>query len=228
MNNFVSRQSQCTRWRRKSKEGKTKRRSQNLISLSLRKNPSRNHRRKRLRLTSSLWRALGRWPQFWRLKETCCILLLYLWFVRLESMVEILLFLLLVVTQRPEWYNVCCPDMHTLYFWNFVWMWFTSHLYRLSNNKCIVHGWDDRMKSCLLLIILHTNCVVSLSGVACVACCVAVPFVRWDSSNFTWLLVQLFVLSSIECWCDATIIWIILLRAYLVLKIFQDSVTLNF
>ena len=72
VNNFVSRQSQCTRWRRKSKEGKTKRRSQNLISLSLRKNPSRNHRRKRLRLTSSLWRALGRWPQFWRLKETCC------------------------------------------------------------------------------------------------------------------------------------------------------------
>ena len=100
VNNFVSRQSQCTRWRRKSKEGKTKRRSQNLISLSLRKNPSRNHRRKRLRLTSSLWRALGRWPQFWRLKETCCILLIV--FVRLESMEEILLLRLLVVTQRPE------------------------------------------------------------------------------------------------------------------------------
>ena len=67
------------------------------------------------------------------------------------------------------------------------------------------------MKSCLLLI-LHTDCVVSLSGVACVACCVAVPFVRWDSSNFTRLLVQLFVLLNIDnIECYASIIWIVLL-----------------
>jgi hypothetical protein len=51
-------------------------------------------------------------------------------FVRLESMEEILLFRLLVMTQRPEWYNICCPDMRILYFSNFVWMWFATHIYR--------------------------------------------------------------------------------------------------
>jgi len=63
VNNLLSRQSQCTRWKRKSKEGKRKICHQSPISISPRGNPTRSHRRKRLRSTSF------RWPQFWKPKQ---------------------------------------------------------------------------------------------------------------------------------------------------------------
>ena len=123
MNIFVSRQSQCTRWRRKSKGGKTKRCPWNLISSSPRRNLSRNLR-KMLRSTSFLWLVFGGDHSFEgpRRPVASCYCICPVWIYGRNIIVTTVHSLLLFLSgyelwHRPEWwYNICCPAMCVLYF----------------------------------------------------------------------------------------------------------------